>query len=729
MYNNNETHLRLITWNVRGLFLHGHRLHLLAPQHADIIVCQETWTPVSEVSPELEGYVRYDSPRTLPNPPRPTNRARGGGVCIYVRQALSHYTKEWKRTHCGDVLWLRVDLPGLARPLYIAGCYILPFNSPAAPGYPDGPERWERLRADVQLAHTLGMVLMGGDFNARLPPGLEDRSFNEVGPLPRALELQPPDTSWAPRRETQETKPNPFGPQLANLCRDHHLLILNGRCHGDRDGRFTRIQGPQKSVLDYWICTADLYGSIKQLSVEALHKGQSHSDHRPVLVDIVLPCQVETPTPHGPPRPRHHADHDPVFGSLLLAALDQAGFNASVLDSTLPTEVLGGTFLDCVVESVRRAYARPSPRTPTSDSNSTPRPRPRRRLPWFDDECRALKTQRNKLLRACSTAEERAEVFRWHRAMMGFKAWRYHREKINSMVKELRSNPRRLAQRLRPKDQTPCPCTPEDLRLHFETLFAPTAPPVKGKIRQSHVHEFRHLIRDPEPELAPEPRSPSTPTTEQTPQGPFSARVVARAAARLRNHAAYDEHGLCAEFIKAICHHQVDPELQESVEASEPRPLLHLLTQLLNRFYHDGFPALFASAQVVPIHKKGDRTVPSNYRGIAIISIIAKLYASLLEKRLSTMLEVSRARGLTQAGFRPQRSTTDQIFVLQQLIDQECRFYRQKRAHPRAPPAPRGAYGRPKITRPPPPPQQLYCCFVDFSKAFDSVPASLESSC
>ena len=115
--------------------------------------------------------------------------------------------------------------------------------------------------------------------------------------------------------------------------------------------------------------------------------------------------------------------------------------------------------------------------------------------------------------------------------------------------------------------------------------------------------------------------------------------------------------------------------------------------------FKHGFPALFSAAHIVPLFKKGERKDPANYRGIAIISILAKLYATALNQSLMSALEQHQtARAEAQSGFRPQRSTTEQIWSLQQVID------RARSAMPGG---------------------RLYCCFVDFSKAFDSVPRPL----
>jgi hypothetical protein len=72
---------------------------------------------------------------------------------------------------------------------------------------------------------------------------------------------------------------------------------------------------------------------------------------------------------------------------------------------------------------------------------------------------------------------------------------------------------------------------------------------------------------------------------------------------------------------------------------------------------------------------------------------MAKLYATILNTRITAWAEENRLRAKGQAGFRKDHRTSDQIFILRTLIEQ------QRMA------------GTP-----------LYVCFVDFQKAYDTVP-------
>jgi hypothetical protein len=93
------------------------------------------------------------------------------------------------------------------------------------------------------------------------------------------------------------------------------------------------------------------------------------------------------------------------------------------------------------------------------------------------------------------------------------------------------------------------------------------------------------------------------------------------------------------------------------------------------------------------LFKGGDASKFDNYKGIIVGLILAKLFAMILEKRLSKWVEQHGLRAKGQARFCKDYRTTDQLFILRTLIEQS------------------------KAKKKP-----LYCCFIDFKKAFNIVP-------
>ena len=124
-----------------------------------------------------------------------------------------------------------------------------------------------------------------------------------------------------------------------------------------------------------------------------------------------------------------------------------------------------------------------------------------------------------------------------------------------------------------------------------------------------------------------------------------------------------------------------------SAEARRSKSTLGLSYFLLK---HEIMPESWGRAVIVNLYKDGERTDPGNYRGIALISCLGKLYLSLWAKRLCKFAESKLREG--QGGFRLGRSTVGQCITLLETL------LRRKRE------------GKP-----------TYLYFVDFRKAFDTV--------
>jgi len=117
--------------------------------------------------------------------------------------------------------------------------------------------------------------------------------------------------------------------------------------------------------------------------------------------------------------------------------------------------------------------------------------------------------------------------------------------------------------------------------------------------------------------------------------------------------------------------------------------------QLFNSVFCSGtYPEAWQTSCLVPVPKpRADTSNLDGFRGIAVGEVLAKLYALCLHNRMDPWAEDrpgTRANG--QAGFRRDRSTSDNTFVLRHLID----------AH--------------ACSKTP-----LYVAFIDFSKAYDRV--------
>jgi hypothetical protein len=75
---------------------------------------------------------------------------------------------------------------------------------------------------------------------------------------------------------------------------------------------------------------------------------------------------------------------------------------------------------------------------------------------------------------------------------------------------------------------------------------------------------------------------------------------------------------------------------------------------------------------IIPIHKKGDKSDCNNYLGISLLSTAYKILSNILLTRLT--LYVNGVTGDHQCGFCCNRSTTDQIFYIQQILEKKWEY-------------------------------------------------------
>ena len=80
-------------------------------------------------------------------------------------------------------------------------------------------------------------------------------------------------------------------------------------------------------------------------------------------------------------------------------------------------------------------------------------------------------------------------------------------------------------------------------------------------------------------------------------------------------------------------------------------------------------PEEWKESIIIPIHKEGDKTDCSNYRGISLLPTTYKILFNILLSRLIPY--VKEIIGDHQCGFRHNRSTIDHIFCIRQILEKK----------------------------------------------------------
>jgi hypothetical protein len=149
---------------------------------------------------------------------------------------------------------------------------------------------------------------------------------------------------------------------------------------------------------------------------------------------------------------------------------------------------------------------------------------------------------------------------------------------------------------------------------------------------------------------------------------------IIRAIKKMKNCKAAGPDGILAEALKS------------DVETTADM----LLPLFENIWEEEEIPTDWKDGHIIKLPKKGVLSSCENYRGITLLSVPGKVFNRILLERMRDAVDVRLQRH--QAGFRRDRSSTDQIAMLHIMVEQSLEWN-----------------------------SLLYINFVDFHKVFDSL--------
>lgn len=128
------------------------------------------------------------------------------------------------------------------------------------------------------------------------------------------------------------------------------------------------------------------------------------------------------------------------------------------------------------------------------------------------------------------------------------------------------------------------------------------------------------------------------------------------AVEKLRNNKAPGLDGIQAEILK-----------------KGGEGLFNKLHELILKIWNEeGIPDEWRIGIICPILKKGDPMMCTNYRGITLLPVAYKVLSNILFRKILPFVE--KEIGQYQCGFRRGMSTTDQLFILRQIMERTREF-------------------------------------------------------
>ena len=715
----------MLAWNVHG----GVAEKLSDPSitsmlyGADIVVLSETWLDEHAAKgTSLPGYVAHHCFGVR----RKTRGRTPGGVSVFVRSDLnSKVTLEHMTTTPCCTLWLNVDktlIVDAQQDVLLVASYLPPVGSPAYGGAPAAPFRI--LSDELEVRARGRQVVLLGDLNARVG------TLKDVAPddLYRGLEhlvahtVPNHDVVELSARNNTDKVVNPFGRDLLSMCVTRDMVIANGRTLGDALGccTFFADNGEGCSNVDLAVVSSSIHPSLGLL--EVLPKWEC-SDHLPIILGWLTNNGSRTTTifhnnknysDRNKTGLRYLEDKNDIYHAVIgsdRVTRDLTACFSSLSEGQCGVDEALHCFGGIIKKCMKKAFGVTNNKVcPTGAS-------------WWNADCENAKrrfrdahrkdTEGMQAIGALRLSAETVALRRNYRNIKKKAKGISDMKNAEAVASNFFLDPRRFWKEFKDAPEK-CPISDVTKWTHyFKGLVGTPGSDPDALSDDARVERFDQLFdfihggvsdqdrRRPESVVGITWRSSSTVMERKKAalalNTPFTVDEIIAAIKNINRRASPGVDGIPTQCIK-----------EAWVFDDKGKPTVHILaphlTKLFNIIYDSGvYPDSWTVTTITAIFKgKGSKSIESNYRGISVSCILAKLYGSVIEARLSRYLEGKQLRAWSQAGGRPKMGVLQHQFALQHFKD----LYRA--------PISKGGKGAP-----------LFVCLIDFEKAFDKVDRKL----
>ena len=462
------------------------------------------------------------------------------------------------------------------------------------------------------------------------------------------------------RVNQDKSVPNASGKSLINMCKNHNLLIANGRA--GFDGVVGNFTSRERTTIDYVLMTPGLLA--RTLYFETRLFDPLYSDkHRPI--DFTLKYALYDKDANKQPTKKTKQKRTIVkikwndeCGDQFASSCQENNLNElNGLCEALETSDLIGVYLEKMKTIYKDCKIAKTVEYIEKDTI------PKKKQPFYDDNCHNAKRKYTKSKRKHQKARNEDNYQSMIKAS-------YEYKKI--LRKARYAHLRRKRKELRAAYNNP--------KEYWKLLDTkPKSKPVKATLESLTAH-YKELNKKEQTEAGnlPAQTEPSPPRMNvDILDRPITEKEITLALRGLKNNKAPGEDKVLNEFLK-----HTFPIISK------------FYTHVFNEVLSSGeFPESWGVGTIIPIYKnKGSPEDAKNYRGITLVSSLGKLFTKVINDRLNRFSGLNDIINETQAGFRKNHSTVDQVFVLQTLIELALTEKRK-----------------------------LYVAFVDYKQAFDRV--------
>ena len=672
---------------------------------ADVLVFTHTGNTACKCPPIIPG---FSSVSCAPRTHDPTN----GGVAIYAKSSIAQHVQIVVDRPEYGLLWVCMDgIKGVHKALYVAACYMPPVSSSyyKRDSILSMQAHFDALTHDICEYRAKGEVLILGDINARTALGAdfhdefaEWKDLEALGvPIPDEVEHMNIIMQHIPMRQNQDQGAcNALGQRLLQLCREQSMIILNGRLPGDQHGSYTfHADGRQgRSAIDYCIASPELVfmpdGVVKCDSF--MHVWQrdecpkrpdgGNFDHVPVLLAVGIDdsgMMPETkPDSHAHESYRWRDDAQGEYVNILRNSMTVDEHFQKMCDASLSVDDLEAEFTKAIRVAVHELHNKVGK---IIRNNAPPTYNTAPKNSWYSAACKEARQRVRRAENLFGRGSEESLVQQRVYKRVKRDAKRAWVKKDMCIMRDAAHHDPKRFWRTYNGGKKPGPLTDiEPWTSYFTKLYGLAT---QGQPNPALAKDVAMLFPEP--------------SEQQIKQAACLNDVVTgdeihAVLTELKRGKSPGVDGISAEFLKYASWYSIDGQHHNALSV----PLM----LLFNRVLREGYPHHWSTATLAPVPKpKGRADVRDDYRGIAVSSALSKVFSMLIMRRMDSWAESNGVRAQGQAGFRMGRSTIDNAFVLNHIIDK----FVASRPHPKP----------------------LYTAFIDFQKAYDRIDRDLLWRC
>lgn len=551
------------------------------------------------------------------------------GVSIMIHKKYRNKIKDWEAI---DENLIRININILQRNISIIAVYAISDDEPTD----KKDDFFCRLNSVIQSVGNNREIILLGDFNSRTG---SQRSHPVVGPF-------------------GEDRSNDNGNRLIDTCQINELKITNGFFKHKLIHKYTWIQNTRnlKSIIDYVIVRQ---GTTLKINDVRVYRGAlCDSDHYVVKAKIYFPWhQSRMQTTNNQTITTTDATEEITYSKFNLGSLSDESTR------TLFKWRLDRYLTDSDDANAEELYQKIKIALQKSADEALGMitPQKSRKLWWNSEVENMIDEKKRKYIKWLTTKDQDdrqayLEIRRQTRNKIATEKrnmWDKKCKEIDTYVGGRKSTESwRFINKLKNPGQD--------------------AAQIGAVSIDEWIKHYEQLLTESRPEYM------ITTPTEIYVEGEtvtVDTEVVKNAISKLKNGKAPGPGGIPAELIK----YGTDK-------------LFQAITNLVNKCLNgDPVPDEWKTAYISSIHKKGDKSNCSNYRGISVTCTFSRLYGRILRDLIEN--EYHNNEEEEQSGFRAGRSCVDNIFCLKQLIEKYL--------------------GRN---------QEVHLMFIDLKKAYDNIP-------